>query len=162
MRRLCTLVLVVAIATASLAVLSGSTASAASTPCTDMAGSTKTDMDMDNGHMDMGSKRTSTKKAKSKNCATVEGAREIAITGEAFAFDATDLDMTAGEDVTIALTSGDIAHDFYVKGVGLIVHAKAGKTSMGGLRIDEPGTYEYWCTVKGHKKAGMTGTITVT
>ena len=46
--------------------------------------------------------------------------------------------------------------------VGHVVHAKAGKTAMGGLRIDEPGTYRFWCTEKGHKKAGMTGTITVT
>ena len=42
------------------------------------------------------------------------------------------------------------------------MHAKAGKTAMGGLRIDEAGTYKFWCTVAGHKKAGMTGTFTVT
>jgi uncharacterized cupredoxin-like copper-binding protein len=96
------------------------------------------------------------------NCPTVEGAREIAVVGDAFTFTPTEITIASGEDVTIALTADDIAPDFYGKGVGHIVHAKTGKTAMGGLRIDEPGTYKFWCTVAGHKKAGMTGTITVT
>ncbi len=112
----------------------------------------------------MGSKTSSKSKGKSSkhSCPTVAGAREVSITGDAFMFAPMTISATAGEDITIALTADDIAHDVYVEGVGHVVHAKAGKTAMGGLRIDEPGTYEFWCTEKGHKKAGMTGTITVT
>jgi heme/copper-type cytochrome/quinol oxidase subunit 2 len=84
------------------------------------------------------------------------------VTGDRFQFMPKNLAVTAGEDVTIRLSSDDIAHDFYVKGVGHVVHAKAGQTARGGLRIDEPGTYKFWCTVANHKKAGMTGRITVT
>ena len=167
MRRFCMLLVMLAISTASLGLVSVSPVSAASMPCTDTSGTPGTkmndsDMHMDDSDMDMSSKSKRGTRAKNENCPTVAGAREIAVTGEAFAFDAQNLVLTAGEDVTIALTAGDITHDFYVKGIGHIVHAKAGKTAMGGLRIDEPGTYRYWCTVKGHKKAGMTGTITVT
>jgi len=97
-----------------------------------------------------------------QNCPVVRGARVIAVTGDEFAFSPSEISIAAGEDVTIALTANDIAHDFYVKGIGHIVHAKANKTAKGGLRIKKAGTYEFWCTVQGHKKAGMTGTLTVT
>ena len=36
-----------------------------------------------------------------------------------------------------------------------------GKTKRGGLRIDEPGTYQSWCSITGHRAAGMKGTIVV-
>ncbi|MDQ1429618.1 MAG: hypothetical protein QOF40_220 [Actinomycetota bacterium] len=45
----------------------------------------------------------------------------------------------AGENVTIALSADDVVHDFYVQGIGHVVHA-----------------------IKGHKQAGMKRTITVT
>ena len=95
-------------------------------------------------------------------CRTVKGARVVRVTGDRFQFSPKNITVTAGEDFTIRLSSDDIAHDVYVKGVGHIVHAKAGQTARGALRIDEPGTYKFWCTVADHKKAGMTGRITVT
>jgi heme/copper-type cytochrome/quinol oxidase subunit 2 len=98
----------------------------------------------------------------SANCSTVKGARIIRVTGDRFQFTPKNLAVNAGEDVTIRLSADDIAHDFFVKGVGHVVHANAGQTARGGLRIDEPGTYKFWCTVANHKKAGMTGRITVT
>jgi plastocyanin len=106
-------------------------------------------MDMDHG-------------SESMNCPTVKGARVVRVTGDRFQFVPKSITVAAGEDVTIRLSSGDIAHDVYVKSIGHVVHAKAGQTARGGLRIDEPGTYKFWCTVANHKKAGMTGKITVT
>ena len=118
---------------------------------------------MDMGHDDMNMGNTkSGKSAKEHNCPTVAGAREIDVTGDAYTFTPSAITVAAGEDVTIALNADDIAHDFYVKGVGHIVHAKAGKTAIGGLRIEKTGTYTFWCAVPGHKKSGMKGTITVT
>ena len=107
------------------------------------------DMDMDHG-------------SSSTNCPTVKGARVIRVTGDRFRFVPKNIKIAAGENVTVRLSSGDIAHDFYVKGTGHVVHAKAGESARGGLRIDEPGTYKFWCTIANHKKAGMTGLITVT
>lgn len=95
------------------------------------------------------------------NNAVVAGAREIPVEAGALTFTPKHLQLTAGEDVTIVLTSIDVAHDFYVAGVGHVVHAGARKTAKGGLMIDKAGTYKFWCTEKGHKAGGMVGTITV-
>jgi plastocyanin len=96
------------------------------------------------------------------NSPVVAGAREIPVEAGALTFTPKRLQLTAGEDVTIVMTSIDIAHDFYVAGVGHVVHAPARKTAKGGLMIDKAGTYKFWCRVKGHKAGGMVGTIVVT
>ena len=175
MKRVITLFLACAIAGAVLVAGVAPASAAAATPCSDQTTAGKESKKSSSGHggMDMGShsKSMGSKSTKSgsksagmsakHSCPTVAGAREVAITGGEFMFAPMTISATAGEDITIVLTADDIAHDLYVEGVGHVVHAKAGKTAMGGLRIEEPGTYEFWCTVNGHKKAGMTGTITV-
>jgi len=172
MKRVSTLVLFL-FAGASLVVGVSPASAASSTPCSDKPmtgmgtkkpGSGHGGMDMGSDSKSMGSKTSSKSKNKSAthSCPTVVGAREVSITGDAFMFAPVTISAAAGEDVTIVLTAEDIAHDVFVEGVGHVVHAKAGKTAMGGLRITEPGTYRFWCTERGHKKAGMTGSITVT
>lgn len=91
----------------------------------------------------------------------VPGAREIRVRAKSFSFAPRQITIGAGEDVTIALRSTDVLHDFVVKGQGHVVAAKAKKTRRGGLRIDEPGTYRFWCSVPGHRSAGMKGTVVV-
>lgn len=98
---------------------------------------------------------------KGENAPTVAGARRIAVSAKSFEFTPDEITIQAGEDVTIVLTSADVFHDFMVKGEGHVVGAKRGKTRRGGLRIDEPGTYKIWCSVSGHRSAGMKGTIVV-
>lgn len=92
---------------------------------------------------------------------TVDGAREIEVTAGRFRFTPNKIAIAPGEDVTIVMTSTDLFHDFVVKGAGHVVDAKRKTTAEGGLRIDEPGTYKVWCSVKGHRAAGMKGTIVV-
>ncbi len=43
----------------------------------------------------------------------------------------------------------------------LAVHTKEGETSSVIFKADKPGTYNIYCTIAGHKDAGMVGTITV-
>ncbi|HWH32526.1 MAG TPA: cupredoxin domain-containing protein [Egibacteraceae bacterium] len=97
-----------------------------------------------------------------ENSPVVDGARELAVTGKDLRFTPARLEVAAGEDVTIVFTAADVAHDFTIEGAGVHVGAAAGQTARGGLRIDEPGTYTFVCTVAGHATAGMTGTLTVT
>jgi uncharacterized cupredoxin-like copper-binding protein len=41
------------------------------------------------------------------------------------------------------------------------VAAAGGQSAMLEFTPSKPGTYEFWCTVAGHKEAGMTGTLVV-
>ncbi len=99
------------------------------------------------------------------NAPVVKGAREIRLRGTSFDFDQKTINVSANEEVTIAFTATDAEHDVTVegvKGVGHIVHAQKGKTARGGLKIPTPGTYTFYCSVSGHRKAGMTGQLIVT
>ncbi len=91
----------------------------------------------------------------------VDGAREIEMTGTSFAFDPEEITVAAGEDITIVLTADDILHDCTLEDAEGHVAADAGETASGGMRIDEPGTYTYYCSVEGHREAGMEGTLVV-
>lgn len=90
-----------------------------------------------------------------------EGARRIAVAGTSFAFDPEVITVTAGEDVAIVLTSDDLVHDFTIDEIDVHVAADRGETAEGGLRADKPGKYTYYCTVAGHRAAGMEGTLVV-
>lgn len=89
------------------------------------------------------------------------GAREIAVTADAFAFDPDEITVGAGEDVAIVLTSLDILHDFTIDELDAHVAADRGDTVAGGLRADEPGRYTFYCAVAGHRESGMEGTLVV-
>jgi plastocyanin len=90
-----------------------------------------------------------------------DGAREIEVVAEDFAFDPSEITAEAGEDLAIVLTSGDMLHDFTIDELDVHVAAQRGETATGGIAADEPGTYTYYCSVAGHRNAGMEGTLTV-
>jgi plastocyanin len=87
--------------------------------------------------------------------------RTIRIDGKSFAFLPDTITIRAGERVTIVYHSLDGYHDLVVKGVGRVVKANGGQTRRGKLMIAKPGTYKFWCSVRGHRSAGMKGTIIV-
>lgn len=95
------------------------------------------------------------------NTPVVEGAREIEVRTDGLRFEPAELTVRAGEDVAIVLTSTGGVHDFVVEGAETHVMAAGGQTVKGGLRIDEPGTYTFYCSVGNHRAAGMEGTLTV-
>ncbi|MBT5773655.1 MAG: multicopper oxidase domain-containing protein [Dehalococcoidia bacterium] len=101
------------------------------------------------------------------------------------AFAQPEITIEAGELVEIALTNtGVVDHDFTIEEIHT-AHAyhdpteeAAGHDEHGSeyamhhalvpgdsvlMRViaEEPGTYEFYCTVPGHKEAGMVGTLTV-
>ena len=90
-----------------------------------------------------------------------EGAREIPVTADGFAFDPDEITVVVGEDIAIALTSVDILHDFTIDELDAHVAADRGETATGGLRAEEPGRYSFYCAVAGHREAGMEGTLVV-
>ena len=70
-----------------------------------------------------------------------------------------------GQVVQITLINGDnVAHDIIVDefdgGHSEIVDRQGGSTTIV-FRADEVGNFNYWCTIPGHRQAGMEGTLTV-
>ena len=96
------------------------------------------------------------------NAAVAPGAREIKVNARSYAFAPKTFDVQAGEDVAVVLHSLDQTHDFTIEGKGLIVTVDGGKTAKGGFRLAKPGTYTFFCSISGHRAAGMEGTITAT
>ena len=90
-----------------------------------------------------------------------DGAREVEVLANDFAFDPPEITAEAGEELAIVLTSEDILHDFTIDELDAHVAADRGATETGGVTADEPGTYTYYCSVPGHRSAGMEGTLTV-
>lgn len=84
----------------------------------------------------------------------------------ALAFDTSTLSAKAGK-VTIVMTNpstSGMPHAIAVEGNGVDVEgetAQPGGSSTVTVTM-KPGTYTYYCPVRGHKAGGMTGTLTVT
>jgi plastocyanin len=89
------------------------------------------------------------------------GAREVTVQASNFEFAPDRLEVGANEELALDLVSEDGPHDFAVEGLGLIADVGAGGDTVQRLRIDEPGTYTFFCTLPGHRDGGMEGTITV-
>jgi plastocyanin len=81
----------------------------------------------------------------------------------ALKFDTTSLEATAG-NVTIDFTNdSSISHDVKIEGNGVsgegTDEVSGGSTSA---TVDlQPGTYTFYCSVDGHRAAGMEGTLVV-
>jgi plastocyanin len=99
---------------------------------------------------------------RASNAAVKPGAREIRVSARSYTFAPETFDVEAGEDIAVVLHSRDQTHDFAIEGKGIVVTVDGGKTAKGGFRLAKPGTYTFYCSVSGHRAAGMEGTITAT
>lgn len=75
-----------------------------------------------------------------------------------------ELRVPEGAVVQITLVNGDGAlHDIAVPDFGAQSDQLAGKGSATTIvfRANKAGTFEYWCTLPGHKAAGMVGNLVV-
>ena len=88
----------------------------------------------------------------------------VKVRAKSYKFTPSKLKLPSRQPVSIELTSTDTRHDIAVSGPGLsgkvIVTANGGKTATGTLRLPKKGKYEFYCTIQGHRAAGMQGTIT--
>ena len=110
-----------------------------------------------------------------------EPAVRLDVTMRDIAFEPATLEGRAGEVMEIALNNtGSLAHDFTIREIaadvamtqvasraqnsdtGIHVHLDARTESVMQLRVAAPGTYEFYCSVSGHRSAGMAGTLVVT
>ena len=83
------------------------------------------------------------------------------VVGE-FAFTPNQLSIDGPGDLTVNLhNKGMVEHDLTIEGVRGKAYAKAGGDGGGVFKIAKNGTYRVFCSVPGHKEAGMVGTLVV-
>lgn len=85
----------------------------------------------------------------------VDGAPETEVTADAMSFEPARIDLDAGEAFNLTLASQDTFHDLVIDEVDFHLGAERGETATGGLDGLEPGTYVAYCSVPGHREAGM-------
>jgi plastocyanin len=80
----------------------------------------------------------------------------------ALKFEQTDVSATAGS-ITIDFTNmSSLPHDVRIEGNGASGGTDQITDSSTSATVDlEPGTYTFFCSVDGHRAAGMEGTLTV-
>jgi uncharacterized cupredoxin-like copper-binding protein len=87
---------------------------------------------------------------------------KIEVSGKEFSYSPAKLTLKAGQASTIVFkNTGTIEHDLTVDDVGFKLSVASGKSADKELKVDKPGTYEFHCTVEGHKDAGMKGELVV-
>ncbi len=73
-----------------------------------------------------------------------------------------ELTISSQGTTTITLTDvGAAVHNLTVDALDLQVVAVPGSSSQASIVAPQPGTYEFYCSVSGHRAAGMFGTLTV-
>jgi nitrite reductase (NO-forming) len=79
-----------------------------------------------------------------------------------FAFDRTELRAKVGETVALRLENQDTnAHSFDIDQFTVHTLLPAGATSLALFTASTPGTYTFYCSIPGHREAGMVGTLIV-
>ena len=80
----------------------------------------------------------------------------------ALKYEETDVSATAGS-ITIDFTNmSSLPHDVTIEGNGASGATDTITDSTTSTTVDlEPGTYTFFCSVDGHRAAGMEGTLTV-
>lgn len=117
---------------------------------------------------------------------TPRSTTEIIVEATDFAYSPLSITIPAGQPITLALrNAGKVEHDFVIDKINvtdvqasdsgpaehhqmghepeydLHFFAQAGETASLQFTAMEPGTYEIFCSIQGHKEAGMIGKLIV-
>jgi plastocyanin len=82
--------------------------------------------------------------------------------GGDLAFDQTELTAAAGEVTIELMNESGIPHNVEIEGNGVEEVSETITEGSTSLTLTlEPGEYEFYCAVPGHREGGMEGTLTV-
>ena len=89
--------------------------------------------------------------------------QKVTITATEFALEPNPVTIDSGESVKLVMRNeGALAHNIKIDALGVTSDTiQTGKTATVSLRNPEPGTYTIYCTVPGHKQAGMKAKLEV-
>lgn len=98
----------------------------------------------------------------SPSASPVAGEGDVTVVMIDIAFEPKEFTITADTDVVVFLPNeGVLEHNFTIEELGIASETIPGGESTS-VTINAPaGTYEYYCSVPGHREAGMVGTLTV-
>ena len=86
----------------------------------------------------------------------------IQYTTKEMRFGQTELHIKAGQEITLQLQNYDLyAHSFDIDELNLHVQMPANNQVTTQFTAPEPGTYTIYCSVPGHRAAGMIATLVV-
>src|SRR6266568_5761772 len=84
----------------------------------------------------------------------------VSITASEFKFTPSTIQVSVGQKVTLTLqNTGVVEHDVTFPGAGFSLLARADQTVTGDFTFDKPGVFDFFCSIPGHKDAGMKGTL---
>lgn len=88
-------------------------------------------------------------------------AQTVSVKAFSFGFSPSTIKLTKDQRVTLELTSLDVAHTFTVDELGIDMKVQGGETTSIEFNPKELGEFEFYCSIPGHKEAGMVGTIMI-
>ena len=89
-------------------------------------------------------------------------AADLRIAASEFVFDQPTLQVDPGQRVHLSLDNrGAIQHNLHVEGSNVALEANPGQVVQGDFTFDKAGTFEFFCSIPGHKEAGMKGKLIV-
>lgn len=109
----------------------------------------------------------------------VESGATVEVVGtDQLTFRPDELTISAGLEVTLELTAASVEHDLVVEGAAElgsaeaghpvddprdlhVAHASPGESATATFTIDRAGTYTVYCSVPGHRVAGMVASLQV-
>ena len=85
----------------------------------------------------------------------------MAVVARDLSFTPRAIEAPAGTIPVTLRNDGRIVHNLTIDELDLQLIASPGQTVSGELVDVPPGTYTFYCSVSGHRQAGMEGTLTV-
>lgn len=90
------------------------------------------------------------------------GAEEVRVTAGDFSFSPSVVRVPAGGTVNLVLVNdGALPHDVTIPDLGFSLPVAPGTSASAALSVTRSGNYRFFCSVPGHREAGMTGLLEV-
>lgn len=99
---------------------------------------------------------------KNDGAASTASGSVVTVTAKEFSFEPKEIKLDAGQATAIVLKNGGaIEHDITIDNPAFSVKALATKTEQKQITVPAAGSYTFYCSIPGHRVAGMEGAVTV-